>query len=73
MKRVSAKTGKTSIISGSGMSLLTCDYEEKQTKIRMAVTINQIIASASLSQAAASEVLKINQPKISALANYRLD
>lgn len=55
------------------MSLLTCDYEEKQTKIRMAVTINQIIASASLSQAAASEVLKINQPKISALANYRLD
>jgi predicted XRE-type DNA-binding protein len=76
MKRVSAKTSKTSIIPGSGnvfTDLRLPNAEEKQTKVRLAVTINQIIASANLSQAAASEVLKINQPKISALANYRLD
>jgi predicted XRE-type DNA-binding protein len=76
MTRVSAKTGKTLIIPGSGnvfTDLRLPDAEEKQTKVRLAVTINQIIASTSLSQAMASEVLKINQPKISALANYRLD
>jgi predicted XRE-type DNA-binding protein len=48
------------------------DAEEKHTKVRLAVTINQIIESGNLSQAAASAILKINQPKISALANYRL-
>lgn len=76
MKRVSAKSGKTSIIPSSGnvfSDLQLPDAEEKQTKVRLAVTINQIIASANLSQAAASEVLKVNQPKVSALANYRLD
>jgi len=75
MKHVSAKS-KTSVTPGSGnvfTDLRLANAEEKQTKVRLAVTINQILASASLSQAAASEVLKINQPKISALANYRLD
>lgn len=47
--------------------------EEKQTKVRLAVAINQIIARQGLSQVAAARRLKINQPKISALANYRLD
>ncbi len=47
--------------------------DERQTKVRLAVAINQIIASQELSQAAAARRLKINQPKISALANYRLD
>jgi len=46
---------------------------EKQTKVRLAVTINQIIQDQRLSQAAAARRLKINQPKISALSNYRLD
>jgi predicted XRE-type DNA-binding protein len=75
MKRVSAKS-KTSVTSGSGnvfTDLRLPDAEEKQTKVRLAITINQILASASLSQAAVSEVLKVNQPKISALVNYRLD
>ena len=76
MKRVSEKRSKTSITPSSGnvfADLQLPDAEEKQTKVRLAVTINQIIANTSLSQAAASEVLKINQPKVSALANYRLD
>ena len=47
--------------------------DEKQIKVRLAVAINQIIADSNLSQAAAADLLEINQPKISALANYRLD
>src|SRR5260370_8233763 len=47
--------------------------EEKQTKVRLAVAINQIIQDQRLSQATAARRLKINQPKISALSNYRLE
>lgn len=47
--------------------------EEKQTKVRLAVAINRILGGQNLSQAAAARRLKINQPKISALANYRLE
>ena len=47
--------------------------EERQTKVRLAVEINRIIAAGRISQAAASELLEINQPKISALANYKLN
>ena len=47
--------------------------EEKQTKVRLAVAINQIIQDQKLSQGTAARRLKINQPKISALSNYRLE
>jgi predicted XRE-type DNA-binding protein len=46
---------------------------EKQTRVRLAVAINQIIQARHLSQAAAAQLLDINQPKISALVNYRLE
>jgi predicted XRE-type DNA-binding protein len=36
-------------------------------------TINDVIARGRLTQAAAAEKLGINQPKVSALANYKLD
>lgn len=39
---------------------------------RLAVTINQILEQAHLPQSEAAARLGINQPKISALANYRL-
>jgi predicted XRE-type DNA-binding protein len=48
------------------------DAEEKQTKVRLAVAINQTIEGMRLSKTAAAERLHLNQPKISALANYRL-
>ncbi|MDC7789398.1 helix-turn-helix transcriptional regulator [Rhodoplanes sp. TEM] len=48
------------------------DAEERQTKLRLAHAINQVIARKRLTQAAAAEKLGITQPKISALANYRL-
>lgn len=47
--------------------------EEKKTKVRLAVALNQILESTRLSQVAAARVLGINQPKISALHNYRLE
>jgi predicted XRE-type DNA-binding protein len=46
--------------------------EEKQTKVRLAAAINQIVQGRKLSQIAAARCLKVNQPKISALANYQL-
>jgi len=47
--------------------------EEKQTKVRLAVAINQIIQGRKLSQTAAARRLNVNQPKVSALSNYQLD
>jgi predicted XRE-type DNA-binding protein len=47
--------------------------EEKQTKVRLAVAINRIIEDQRLTQGTAARRLKINQPKISALSNYRLE
>lgn len=49
------------------------DAGEKQTKVRLAVAIQEIIRSQRLSQTAAARLLDINQPKISALVNYHLD
>jgi len=67
---------KPRIIASSGKvfaDLRLPNPEEKQTKVRLAVAINEIVATQQLSQAAAARRLKINQPKVSALANYRLE
>jgi len=48
------------------------DAEEKQTKVRLAVAINQIVQGKQLSQATAARRLNVNQPKVSALSNYQL-
>jgi predicted XRE-type DNA-binding protein len=49
------------------------DAEERQTKLRLAHAINGVIVRRRLNQAAAAEKLGVNQPKVSALANYKLD
>ena len=49
------------------------DAEERQTKLRLAHAINGVIARRRLTQAVAAEKLGVNQPKVSALANYKLD
>ena len=60
--------------SGNGFADLQLpDALEKQTKVRLAVTIQQILQVRRLSQTAAARLLEINQPKISALVNYRLE
>jgi predicted XRE-type DNA-binding protein len=75
----SAKTMKTddaAITRGTGnvfADLGYADAEERQTKLRLAFAINEVIARRRLTQATAAEKLGINQPKVSALANYKLD
>jgi predicted XRE-type DNA-binding protein len=49
------------------------DADEKQTRVRLAFAVNKVIAAQRLSQSEAARLLEVNQPKISALANYRLD
>ncbi len=48
------------------------DAEERQTKLRLAYAINRIVEERRLTQAVAAELLGINQPKVSALLNYKL-
>lgn len=48
------------------------DADERQTRLRLAYTINEIIAPKRLSQTEAAERLRVGQPKISALANYKV-
>jgi len=48
------------------------DAEERQTKVRLAAAINQLLNQRRLSQSAAARRLGINQPKVSALLNYKL-
>ena len=48
------------------------DAEERQTKVRLATAINQLLHRRRLSQADAARQLGINQPKVSALLNYKL-
>ena len=70
------KIGKMQVTRSSGnvfADLRLPNAEEKQTKVRLAVAINRIIVDQTLSQRAAARRLKINQPKISALSNYRLE
>jgi predicted XRE-type DNA-binding protein len=49
------------------------DADERQTKLRLAHAINGVIARRRLTQVAAAAKLGVNQPKVSALANYKLD
>jgi hypothetical protein len=49
------------------------DAEERQTKLRSAHAINGVVARRRLTQLAAATKLGVNQPKVSALANYKLD
>jgi predicted XRE-type DNA-binding protein len=73
---MAARRTRSEIIPSSGnvfADLRLPNAEDKQTKTRLAVAINRILAGQELSQVKAARRLKINQPKISALANYRLE
>jgi predicted XRE-type DNA-binding protein len=66
---------KADVVRSSGnvfADLKLSNAEEKQTKVRLAVAINHILEAQQLSQAQAARRLNVNQPKISALTNYRL-
>jgi predicted XRE-type DNA-binding protein len=70
------RKAKVGVVASSGnvfADLGIRNAEERQTKVRLAVAINQIIQERKLSQAAAGRRLKVNQPKVSALCNYQLE
>ena len=49
------------------------DAIDLDTKVRLAVKINKLVAAQRLSQTRAAVLLDLSQPEISALRNYRLD
>ncbi len=49
------------------------DAVERQTKTRLALALNDLLKERGVKQADAARLLGVPQPKISALANYRLD
>lgn len=49
------------------------DAVELDTKVRLAVAINQRLVAKRMTQATAAAKLSINQPKVSALKHYRLE
>lgn len=67
---------RSGVVPSSGnvfADLRLANAEEKQTKVRLAVAINQIVQDQELSQAVAARRLNVNQPKVSALSNYQLE
>lgn len=48
------------------------DAAERQAKLRLAYTLNQVLDERKLSQADAAKVLGVTQPKVSALRHYKL-
>lgn len=61
--------GSTNVFADLGYP----DAEERQTKLKLAHALSQIVESRGLTQDAAAKLLGINQPKVSALANYKLE
>jgi predicted XRE-type DNA-binding protein len=75
-RRKSKKGGEEAIVRGSGnvfADLGFADAEERQTKLRLAHALNSVIAARRLTQTAAAARLGLNQPKVSALRNYKLE
>ncbi len=48
------------------------DAAERQTKLRLAHALNQVLEERKLSQPEAAKVLGVTQPKVSALRHYKL-
>ena len=64
------------IVRGSGnvfANLGLPDPEERQTKLSLAMEVNEIVKARRLKQVEAGALLGLPQPKVSQLINYRLD
>ena len=69
------KSSDVKITRGSGnvfRDLGLPNADEKKMKVQLVVAIKNLIEARHLSQSEAAKLLGVNQPKISALANYRL-
>ena len=61
--------GSTNVFADLGYP----DAEERQTKLRLAYALNQLLEEKRVTQSAAADLLGVNQPKVSALLSYKLD
>ena len=48
------------------------DAVERQAKLRLAYTLNQVLDERNVTQAEAAKILRVTQPKVSALRHYKL-
>jgi predicted XRE-type DNA-binding protein len=65
---VEISRGSTNVFEDLGYP----DAAERQAKLRLAYALNQVLEHRQLTQAAAAQLLGLNQPKVSALRNYKL-
>jgi predicted XRE-type DNA-binding protein len=75
-KASAGKDGARGIVRGSGNAFADLGFpeaEDRQTKLRLAHALNVIVDGLRLTQAAAAARLGLNQPKVSALRNYKLE
>jgi predicted XRE-type DNA-binding protein len=75
-KRTAKGPKPEQIIRGTGNVFADLGYpdaEERQTKLRLAYALNAIMDAQRLTQVAAAARLGLNQPKVSALRNYKLE
>lgn len=69
MNEIAVTEGTTNVFADLGFA----DASERQTKTRLAYILNEIVKGRRLKQVEVAMLLKIPQPKVSALKNYRLD
>lgn len=75
-KRVHKKPKDADIVRGSGnvfADLGFADADERQTKLRLAYELNELLAERDLTQQKAGRLLGLSQPKVSALGQYKLE
>ena len=68
-KAVTAEVSSGNVFADLGLP----NAEELGTKLRLCFVINKILAERKLTQAEAARILGVNQPKVSALLNYKLE
>lgn len=75
MAKASVKRNERIVRSSGNVfaDLGLANADERQTKVRLAVAINDILRRRGLPQEKAAQLLGVNQPKISALSKYRLE
>ena len=67
-RREAVTRGTTNVFADLGFP----DAPERQAKLRLAYALNQVLEDRKLSQADAAKVLRVSQPKVSALRHYKL-
>lgn len=68
-ERISVEVSSGNVFVDIGLP----DAPELDTKVRLAVKINELLAAQRLKQVTAAARLAVSQPQISAIKNYRLE